>query len=147
MNRDLNLAREAYQRKDIELSKKAHDESLDSLKQRNHVPHKEEHSTGGLFIKSAVYGGLDGLITTYSVVMGVLGVNYPSEHSITGQPLHRSCPGSRGRQPDRRRHIHVTRRLPLHQSRTGVREQGEESRGGASQQQPGCGKNHHDRYL
>jgi DNA damage-binding protein 1 len=38
-------------------------------------PHSEKHvSTGAEHIKSAVYGGLDGIITTYSVVMGVLGV-------------------------------------------------------------------------
>jgi len=29
---------------------------------------------GGEYIKSAVYGGMDGLVTTFSVVAGVAGV-------------------------------------------------------------------------
>lgn len=37
--------------------------------------HDEDHNESGAYIKSAVYGGLDGLITTYSVVMGVAGAN------------------------------------------------------------------------
>lgn len=37
-------------------------------------PHIEAHSAGGDYIKSMVYGGLDGIVTTYSVVMSVLGV-------------------------------------------------------------------------
>lgn len=35
--------------------------------------HEESHSTAGGYVKSAVYGGMDGLITTYSVVAGVAG--------------------------------------------------------------------------
>lgn len=37
--------------------------------------HGEKHQSGGEYIKSAVYGGMDGIVTTYSVVMGVLGAN------------------------------------------------------------------------
>ena len=36
--------------------------------------HKEFHLGGGEFLKSAVYGGLDGSLTTYAIVMGSLGV-------------------------------------------------------------------------
>ncbi len=35
----------------------------------------EIHTYAGEYIKSAVYGGMDGMITTYSVVMGVFGAN------------------------------------------------------------------------
>lgn len=35
--------------------------------------HDEHHKRIGDFLKSAVYGGLDGIITTYAVVMGALG--------------------------------------------------------------------------
>lgn len=37
--------------------------------------HNEAHKKGGEYLKSAVFGGLDGIITSYSVVMGSLGVN------------------------------------------------------------------------
>lgn len=58
------------------MSKKAHgdDEQIQSLKDGKFIPHKEQHQKAGEFIKSAVYGGLDGMITTYSVVMGAFGV-------------------------------------------------------------------------
>lgn len=41
--------------------------------------HKEKHITIGEFIKSAVYGGMDGMITTFSIALSgygsVAGVN------------------------------------------------------------------------
>lgn len=37
--------------------------------------HTEHHNRSGSYLKSGVYGGLDGIITTYSVVMGVAGAN------------------------------------------------------------------------
>ena len=39
------------------------------------APHKEGHANVGDTLKSAVYGGLDGMITTYSVVMAAFGAN------------------------------------------------------------------------
>lgn len=39
--------------------------------------HTEAHSEAGGYIKSAVYGGLDGMITTFSVVAGVAGASLP----------------------------------------------------------------------
>ena len=39
------------------------------------VSNNEKHKKGGEFIKSFVWGGLDGIITTYSVVAGSVGAN------------------------------------------------------------------------
>lgn len=36
-------------------------------------PHKEKHVAIGEFIKSAVYGGLDGIITTFSIALSAFG--------------------------------------------------------------------------
>lgn len=38
------------------------------------TPHGEKHSTGGQYLRSAVFGGMDGMMTTFSVVTGVVGV-------------------------------------------------------------------------
>ena len=61
--RDLAKARDAYNNDDIEASKVAHASKV----------HNEEHSKVGGFIKSIVFGGLDGIITTFAVVAGGLG--------------------------------------------------------------------------
>lgn len=55
----------------MEQSKKAHSkEENENLT----YTHEEKHQSGGEFIKSAVYGGMDGMVTTFSVVAGVAGV-------------------------------------------------------------------------
>lgn len=62
LKRDVNKAREAFKNKDKKALVKAHSK------------HKEIHDTGkGKYIKSWVYGGLDGIITTFAVVAGVAG--------------------------------------------------------------------------
>jgi VIT1/CCC1 family predicted Fe2+/Mn2+ transporter len=62
--RDLAAAKEAYKNGDAELSRKAHEAST------------EEHMQGqGQYIKSIIYGGLDGIITTFAVVAGVAGAS------------------------------------------------------------------------
>lgn len=63
ISRNLDKARKAYDDKDIEATIKAHDDSDE--------PHKE----GGKYIKSLIYGGLDGIITTFAVVAGVAGAS------------------------------------------------------------------------
>lgn len=65
LSRSLEKARHAYKHQDLEALRKAHDEGGDE-------PHKSDH---GQYIKSAVYGGLDGIITTFAVVAGVAGAS------------------------------------------------------------------------
>ena len=63
---------EAYKKKDTEASKKAH--SPDRIKAAS-----EEHKTeSGAYIGEAVYGALDGIVTTFAVVAGVEGARLPS---------------------------------------------------------------------
>lgn len=70
LTRNLEKARDAFRRNDPEASKKAHD--------GGGAP--EEHQTGhGQYIKSFVYGGLDGIVTTFAVVAGVAGANLSSK--------------------------------------------------------------------
>lgn len=61
--RNLEKAREAFKSKDINASKKAH------------MAASEKHKSEGNYIKSLVYGGMDGIITTFAVVAGVVGAS------------------------------------------------------------------------
>ncbi|MFA5108264.1 MAG: VIT1/CCC1 transporter family protein [Candidatus Micrarchaeia archaeon] len=63
LTRSLFGAKKAYETKDGSASKKAHDG----------LSAPEKHKFGGEYLKSAVYGGLDGTITTFAVVAGVTG--------------------------------------------------------------------------
>ncbi|NCN86324.1 hypothetical protein GW932_00680 [archaeon] len=66
IHRDVNLARKAYKKKDIELMKRAHDS-------------KEIHKTErGKYLRSWIWGGLDGVVTTFAVVAGVAGASLSS---------------------------------------------------------------------
>ncbi|KAL7683651.1 putative Ccc1 family protein [Plasmopara halstedii] len=47
---------------------------------RGHTHAQENHTVGGEHIKSAVYGGLDGIITTFATVTSVAGSGLP--HSV-----------------------------------------------------------------
>jgi len=64
LSRDLEDARAAYELGDTDASKKAHL----IAHQKN-----EKHASGGNFLKSFVYGGLDGILTTFSIVAGTVG--------------------------------------------------------------------------
>jgi VIT1/CCC1 family predicted Fe2+/Mn2+ transporter len=62
----------AYKSKDIHASRKAH--TRESIKKA-----LEMHQTGsGAYIGEAVYGGLDGIVTTFAVVAGVAGARLSS---------------------------------------------------------------------
>ena len=65
LTRNLDKAREAYKKKDIEELKRAHRLSAPEM-------HKHEQ---GQYVKSVIYGGLDGIITTFAVVAGVTGAS------------------------------------------------------------------------
>lgn len=68
ISRDLAKAREAYQRGDVEASAAAHAAGA------RFADEKHQRETGQ-YIKSAVYGGLDGIVTTFAVVAGVTGAS------------------------------------------------------------------------
>jgi len=68
ITRSLEKAKEAYKSKNAEASKKAHQ-----------INAPEQHQQAqGQYIKSAIYGGLDGTITTFAVVAGVAGASLSS---------------------------------------------------------------------
>lgn len=62
LKRDVEAARKAFKNKDV------------SALIKSHSKHEEIHDNGnGKYLKSWVYGGLDGIITTFAVVAGVAG--------------------------------------------------------------------------
>ncbi len=65
LSRNLERARHAFKKNDVHEMRKAHDAT-------GGEPHKNEQ---GQYIKSMVYGGLDGIITTFAVVAGVAGAS------------------------------------------------------------------------
>ncbi len=65
ITRNLEKAKAAYKEKNPEASKKAHIQRAPEI-------HQQEQ---GQYIKSAIYGGLDGIITTFAVVAGVAGAS------------------------------------------------------------------------
>jgi len=69
LTRSLDKAREAYRAGDKKASIAAH-KIIASAKGKFA---KEQHKKGGEYVKSAVYGGLDGTITTFAIVAGVTG--------------------------------------------------------------------------
>jgi VIT1/CCC1 family predicted Fe2+/Mn2+ transporter len=67
----------AFGRGDAEQSRLLHQLKMEM---GSHTHAQENHMTGGEHIKSAVYGGLDGIITTFATVTSVAGSGLP--HSV-----------------------------------------------------------------
>jgi len=68
LSRNLEKALAAYRTRDPEESRRAHERPADQA--------REEHQQArGQYIKSMVYGGLDGIVTTFAVVAGVAGAS------------------------------------------------------------------------
>jgi len=67
VSKRIRAAKKAYERRDIEESRKAHAKELIE----EDVHRKEE----GRYIGDLVYGGLDGIVTTFAVVSGVAGAS------------------------------------------------------------------------
>jgi len=64
LTRSLEKAKEAYKNRDKKASIAAHNQSA-----------SEQHNVSGQYLKSAIYGGMDGIITTFAVVAGVAGAS------------------------------------------------------------------------
>src|SRR6056297_1392379 len=69
LSRNLEKARAAYKKGDPEESRRAHEAKANS----GMGPAERHTQERGKYIKSIVYGGLDGIITTFAVVAGVAG--------------------------------------------------------------------------
>lgn len=67
----------AHANGDAEASRKLHQLKLDIARDGDHTHAQENHMNGGGHIKSAVYGGLDGIITTFATVTSVAGSGLP----------------------------------------------------------------------
>jgi vacuolar iron transporter family protein len=70
ISRSITKAKEAYKTKDIKATIAAH-----NVKAKSKVDSDEGHIGSGQYIKSAVYGGLDGTVTTFAVVAGSQGAS------------------------------------------------------------------------
>ena len=68
LTRRLDKAKQAYLKRDVEAARTAHE--------AGHEPHDEGE---GKYLKSIVYGGLDGIITMFAVVAGVAGASLQPE--------------------------------------------------------------------
>jgi hypothetical protein len=68
----LDQARKAFAEKDLAASQAAHDPSVIAQAAEKHG------GTSHQYIGDMVYGGLDGIVTTFAVVSGVAGANLGS---------------------------------------------------------------------
>lgn len=71
VSRNIEQARKAYVSGDAEGSRRAHERPAGGRA-------SERHTRQGQYIKSVVYGGLDGIVTTFAVVAGVTGASLSS---------------------------------------------------------------------
>jgi VIT1/CCC1 family predicted Fe2+/Mn2+ transporter len=71
ITRNLEKAREAWLRRDPAASRAAHSVTAPAAS----AAAGEKHVSAGKYIKSVVYGGMDGIVTTFAVVAGVNGAS------------------------------------------------------------------------
>jgi len=72
ISKRLEDARRAFARRDLEAAREAH--ALERIARSVHREHIEEHGAAShAYIGDMVYGGLDGIVTTFAVVSGVAG--------------------------------------------------------------------------
>lgn len=69
MNSRQATVQKAYRKKNVEMTKKAHTKKAI---QHAHY-HPDEQQSSGKYIGDAVYGAIDGMVTTFAVVSGVVG--------------------------------------------------------------------------
>jgi len=67
LSRKLDEARDAFRRRDAEASAAAHG--------ARGAAEERHRSASGRYVKSLIYGGLDGIVTTFAVVAGVAGAS------------------------------------------------------------------------
>lgn len=67
LTRDLDQARLAYESGSIEASRRAHQAGTGLA--------TEKHEEGGSYVKTIVFGGLDGILTAHAVVAGAVGAH------------------------------------------------------------------------
>lgn len=69
--------RSAYANRDVEASQRAHEVRLHNLEHGE--PLEENHGNiANAYLKSIIYGGLDGIITTFATVTSVAGAHFSS---------------------------------------------------------------------
>eukprot|EP00483_Globobulimina_turgida_P001859 UN01861 len=95
-NEEVNTEiRNAYKEKNSQKSRALHESKMKKMKNRlrndsnetdddddNYVIElatDEDHKTLGDYVKPMIYGGLDGIITTFAIVAGITGADFDSE--------------------------------------------------------------------
>jgi VIT1/CCC1 family predicted Fe2+/Mn2+ transporter len=76
ISRTLDEAREAFRRSDVAAGARLHEPR--QIAERMRAREGERRTSLGAYIGSVVYGGLDGIITTFAVVSGVAGAQLGS---------------------------------------------------------------------
>jgi VIT1/CCC1 family predicted Fe2+/Mn2+ transporter len=77
LSKRLEQAREAFRRGDLQSSARAHDPEIIKAAAR-HSTLEQHGGASSLYLGDMVYGGLDGIVTTFAVVSGVAGAQLGS---------------------------------------------------------------------
>ena len=57
--------------------------NIETFQSKPYQPtHQELHVNSGEYLKSAIYGGLDGVVNTLAIIIGGIGSNTPPNHII-----------------------------------------------------------------